>query len=157
METASWAGMPVVIRSWSDCEEIEPVLAVTRTAVLNTPAVTLVTTLPVAGSEVAEVGYTVSPPGAVLRLKSTRALPKGLPALSTTRKVTRAVSDRLVPPVPFMVIMGGDVTGLVTTDTNWIEPMDGELTGRLPVDVTPFISVAVMVSPGEGLLQPLSR
>ena len=93
-------------------------MAVTRTAVLTVPECTLVTTLPVAGSEVADAEDSDSPPTEVLRLKLTRVLPSGLPALSTTRNVTRAVSDLPAPPVPFSVIVGGVVGGLVITDTN---------------------------------------
>ena len=117
-EKLSWEGMPVEMTSWSDCVERAPAVAVTRTAVATVPESTLVTTLPVAGSEVADAEDRDSPPTEVLRLKLTRVPPIGLPAMSTTRKVTRAVSDLPVPPVPFSVIMGGLVGGFVITDTN---------------------------------------
>jgi hypothetical protein len=143
--------MPVVMVNWFDWLVSVPAVAVTRTGVLTTPALTVMTTSPllsdtavgaVAGGMAA--GVRVIPPIVVLKPKETVFPLNELPPPSITLNVTCEVS---VPPMPFNEMMGCE------TEMNCKEPMAGALTAKVPVEEPPE-AVAVTVSVPA---QPLSR
>src|SRR3989338_7372692 len=121
------------------------VLAVTRTGVLTVPALTLVTTSPLASEVAVPPGVSVIPPTVVLSPKLTVLPLSGMPPVSSTLKVTWAVS---MPPVPFKEMLAGAEV------TYWIEPAVGAVMVKVAEEDAIPLTEAVIVSVPA---QPLSR
>ena len=142
--------MPVVMVNWFDWLVSVPVAvvtaAVTRTGVLTTPALTVMTASPLLSDTAVDglAGVRVIPPILVLKPKETVFPLNGLLFPSTTLNVTCEVS---VPPMPFNEMVVGEA------EMNCKEPMAGALTAKVPVKELPE-AVAVTVSVPA---QPLSR
>lgn len=117
--------MPVVMVNWLDWVVSVPVVAVTLTGVLTTPALTVMTTSPLL-SDIAvgglPAGVRVIPPIVVLKPKDTVVPLNGLPPISTTLNVTCEVST---PPMPFNEMVAGEA------ETNCKEPMAGAVTVKV--------------------------